>query len=110
MLKAAPGAASLRTMVATSPTSRMLNLHGMAAEAAEDSEFFVRPMFVHPVLNRSIIVKHNVRAGEEERLAPRRFNATKIVFPFDGVDLGLGGQFLFVDQEDFVPILTRHLE
>ena len=26
----------------------------------------VLPLFVHPALNRSIIVKHNVRAGEED--------------------------------------------
>jgi hypothetical protein len=110
LLKAAPGAANLRTMVATSPTSRLLNLHGMAGEAAPDSEFFAKPMFVHTVLNRSIIAKHNVRPGDEARLAPRQFNATKIIFPFDSVDLGLGGQYLFVDQEDFVPTLTRHLE
>jgi hypothetical protein len=110
VLRSAAGVASLKTMVATSPTSRLLNLHGMTAEATTDSDYFVKPMFVHPVLNRSIIAKHNVRPGEEERLAPRRFNATKIIFPFDPIDLGLGGQFLFVDQADFVPSLTRHLE
>jgi hypothetical protein len=75
-----------------------------------DPDYYNKPLFVHPVLNRSIIVKHNVRSGEEERLAPRRFNATKIIFPFDPLDLNLGGQYLYVDQQDFIPSLTRHLE
>ena len=67
-------------------------------------------MFAHPLLNRAIIVKHNVAPGEEDRLAPRRFNATKVIFPLDPSDLNLGGQFLFVDQHDFVGVLSRHLE
>ncbi len=67
-------------------------------------------MFAHPLLNRAIIVKHNVAPGEEDRLAPRRFNATKVIFPLDPSDLNLGGQFLFIDQHDFVGVLSRHLE
>ena len=54
------------------------------------------------MLNRSIIVKHNVRPGRgRSGLAPRRFNSTKVIFPFDPDDLGLGGQYMFVDQPDF---------
>ncbi|MDR3511104.1 MAG: hypothetical protein P4L73_05690 [Caulobacteraceae bacterium] len=110
VLKAVAGVPNLKDMVATWPSARLLNLHGLAAERPTDPDYFIRPMFVHPVLNRSIIVKHNVRPGEEERQAPRRFNATKVIFPFDPRDLNLGGQFLFVDQLDFEPALTRHLE
>lgn len=68
-----------------------------------------RPMFQHPLLNRTIIVKHNMGPTEEDRMAPRRIGATKIIFPFDAKDLSLGGQYLFVDQPDFVGALTRHL-
>lgn len=110
ILKATVGVASLKSIVATSSSARILNLHGLAIDQPADSEYASKPMFLHPVLNRSIIVKHNVRPGEEERVAPRRFNATKIIFPFDPVDLGLGGQFMFVGQEDFMATLTRHLE
>ena len=110
VLKAGAGVLNLKGMVATSSSSRMLNLHGLALEQPAASEYFQRPMFAHPMLNRSIIVKHNIRPGEEERLAPRRFNVTKVIFPFDPVDLSLGGQYLFVDQPDFNAALARHLE
>lgn len=110
LLKTVAGVPNLRDMVETWPSARMLNLHGLALQPHGESDYFVKPMFAHPVLNRAIIVKHNVRPGEEERLAPRRFNTTKVIFPFDPGDLNLGGQYLFVDQQDFVPALTRHLE
>jgi hypothetical protein len=110
LLKAVAGVPNLKDMVAAWPSARLLNLHGLAAERPTDPDYYVKPMFAHPVLNRSIIVKHNVRPGEEERLAPRRFNTTKVIFPFDPRDLNLGGQYLFVDQQDFIPALTRHLE
>src|SRR5580693_3983030 len=100
------GVRNLKAMVATSSSARVLNLHGLAADQPADA----KPMFVHPVLNRAILAKHNVAAGDEERIAPRRFNATKIIFPFDPDDLNLGGQFLFVDQIDFLVALTRRLD
>lgn len=110
VLKAVAGVPNLKDMVATWPSARLLNLHGLALSPPRDSDYLTRPMFAHPVLNRAIIIKHNVRPGEEERHAPRRFNITKVIFPFDPRDLNLGGQFLYVDQQDFVPALTRHLE
>jgi hypothetical protein len=104
------GVRNLKAMVATSSSARILNLHGLAAEQPADPDYVAKPMFVHPVLNRAIIAKHNVAPGDEERIAPRRFNATKIIFPFDPDDLNLGGQFLFVDQLDFLVALTRRLD
>jgi hypothetical protein len=102
------GVRNLKAMVATSSSARVLNLHGLAAEQPAASDR--KPMFVHPVLNRAILAKHNVAPGDEERIAPRRFNATKIIFPFDPDDLNLGGQFMFVDQSDFLVALTRRLD
>ncbi len=104
------GVRNLKAMVATSSSARILNLHGLAAEQPADPDTVARPMFVHPVLNRAILAKHNVAPGDEARIAPRRFNATKIIFPFDPSDLNLGGQFLFVDQFDFLVALTRKLD
>jgi hypothetical protein len=104
------GVRNLKAMVATSSSARILNLHGLAVEPPDDPAYVAKPMFVHPVLNRAILAKHNVAPGEEERIAPRRFNATKIIFPFDPDDLNLGGQFLFVDQIDFLVALTRRLD
>jgi hypothetical protein len=109
-LKAVAGVRNLKAIVAVSSSARILNLHALAAEEPADPDYAAKPMFVHPLLNRSIIVKHNVAPGEEERLAPRRFNATKVIFPFDPHDLNLGGQFIFVEQHDFMAALARHLE
>jgi hypothetical protein len=104
------GVRNLKAIVATASSARILNLHGLAVEQPDDPDYVAKPMFVHPVLNRAIIAKHNVAPGEEERIAPRRFNATKIIFPFDPNDLNLGGQVIFVDQPDFLVLLTRRLE
>ena len=110
VLKSVAGVRSLKNLVATASSARVLDLHALATEDPDDPDYRLRPLFAHPVLNRAIITKHNARSGEEDRLAPRRFNATKIIFPFDPTDLGLGGQFLFVDQSDFVAALGRHLD
>ena len=106
----AAGVRSLKAILATASSARILNLHALAAEQPADPGYVSNPMFVHPVLNRAIIVKHNVAPGDEAKIAPRRFNATKVIFPFDPTDLNLGGQFLFVDQPDFIAALTRRLE
>ena len=109
-LKSVAGVRSLKGIAAAASSARVLDLHALSAVAMDDPDYAVHPLFIHPVLNRSIIVKHNVRSGEEDRLAPRRFNATKVIFPLDQRDLNLGGQSLFVDQHDFVGALTRHLD
>ncbi|MFI4976933.1 MAG: hypothetical protein ACHP84_20555 [Caulobacterales bacterium] len=109
VIKSLAGVNSLKGIAATASSARLLDLHRLTVEKPDDPEYAERPLFVHPVLNRSIIVKHNVRSGEDDRHAPRRFNATKLIFPFDAIDLGLGGHFLFVGQPDFVPALTRQL-
>ncbi len=109
MLKSV-GVRSLRAIAAEASSARVLDLASLAVEAPTDSEYLERPMFLHPVLNRTIILKHNVGSTEEDRLAPRRLGSTKVIFPFDPYDLDLGGQYLFVDQPEFIPSLTRHLD
>jgi hypothetical protein len=110
VLKSVAGVHSLKNLAATASSARVLDLHALATEDPDDPDYLRRPLFSHPLLNRSIIVKHNARPGAEDRLAPRRCNATKVIFPFDPQDLGLGGQFLFVDQPDFEAALARHLD
>ena len=100
----------LKSVVAKAGSVRVLNLNGIASGAPEDEEYSDRPMFIHPVLNRCIIIKHNIPAGGEDKLAPRRFNATKIIFPFDQNDLNIGGQSLFVGQPNFSAALAALLD
>lgn len=101
---------NLRSIVSRTGSTRVLNLHGMAAEATDDNDYLARPMFMHPVLNRSVIMKFNLPAGAEDKLAPRRFNSTKIVFPFDKYDLSLGGQAIFIDQPNFTEAMSSLLD
>ena len=100
---------SLKGLIARASSARVLDLHAVAHENLENPGYFEHPLFIHPVLNRAIIAKHNAGPGEAQ-VAPRRFNATKIIFPFDKSDLGLGGQYVFVDQGDFIAALTRLLD
>src|ERR1700761_5669927 len=104
------GVQSLRNITARSSSARVLDLHSLALEMAKDEDHRARPMFVHPVLNRTIIVKHHPRQGEFEGGGDRGAIVTKVIFPFDPADLDLGGQFLLVDDPDLVEQLERHLD
>ena len=101
---------NLRSIVSKTGSTRVLNLHSMATGTMEDDDYMARPMFMHPVLNRCIIMKFNLPIGAEDKLAPRRFNSTKIVFPFDKYDLGLGGQAIFIDQPNFAEAISSLLD
>ncbi|HXQ17961.1 MAG TPA: hypothetical protein VN814_25365 [Caulobacteraceae bacterium] len=109
-LTSVAGVQSLRSITARSSSARVLDLHSLARDADDDPDHSARPMFLHPVLNRTIIVKHHPRAGEFESGAERGAIVTKVIFPFDPGDLDLGGQFLLVDDPDLVDQLARHLD
>jgi len=101
---------SLRDIAARSSSARVLDLHGLARESADLPGYAERPMFTHPVLNRTIIAKHHPRPGEFDYRPDRRAVSTKIIFPFDANDLQLGGQFILVDQADFREQFDRQLD
>ena len=109
-LTSVAGVQSLRSITARSSSARVLDLHSLALDAGEDPDHRARPMFVHPVLNRTIIVKHHPRHGEFEGATERGAIVTKVIFPFDPTDLDLGGQFLLVDDPDLVDQLERHMD
>lgn len=69
-LNAVAGPRSLRTIIATASSARVLDLHALAAEGADGPDYAEHPMFLHPVLNRSIIIKHNPRAGDSTASRP----------------------------------------
>jgi hypothetical protein len=100
----------LRNTIATASSARVLDLHALAIRTPDDPSYAERPMFIHPVLNRSIIVKHNLSSNEVHAFGPKRFNATKVIFPFDTADLGLGGQWLLVSQKNFIDAFSGHLD
>ena len=67
VLKSVAGVRSLKNLVATASSARVLDLHALATEDPDDPDYRLRPLFAHPVLNRAIITKHNARSGEEAR-------------------------------------------
>ena len=104
------GVHSLRSITARAASARVLDLHALALEQGESEAHRDRPMFEHPVLNRTIIVKHHPRPGEFEYAADRGAIVTKVIFPFDPDDLDLGGQFLLIDDPALPAKLTRQLD
>ena len=86
-------------------TSRVLNLHRIAADQEEDSLHKEKPFFASPILNRSFLLKHRTRSDESYLFAGSRPTATKIIIPFDVADLKSGGQSIFVDQRGYIESL-----
>ncbi|HEX3406973.1 MAG TPA: hypothetical protein VHS81_07025, partial [Caulobacteraceae bacterium] len=110
VLQTVTGVQSLRSIAARSSSARVLDLHSLALDQADNEDHRLRPMFLHPVLNRTIIVKHHPRPGEFEYAPDRGAVVTKVIFPFDPDDLDLGGQFLVVDDPDLPSQLVRQLD
>jgi hypothetical protein len=104
------GVQSLRSITARSSSARVLDLHSLALDCVDDPDHRERPMFTHPVLNRTLIVKHHPRPGEFEYASDVGAIVTKVIFPFDPEDLDLGGQFLVVDDPDLLGQMERHLD
>ena len=109
-LKTVGGAQSLRSITARHASARVLDLHAIAEASGTDLDHGARPMFTHPVLNRTIIAKHHARPGDAGYSPQSGVIATKVIFPFDVRDLDLGGQYLFVHEPDLAQQLERHLD
>ena len=88
------GVESLSSITARAASARVLDLHAIARSADDDPDHDARPLFAHPVLNRTIIAKHHPRPGEFGPESGAPSIVTKVIFPFDGEDLDLGGVFL----------------
>ena len=88
-------------------TSRVLNLMTIAAHHGEEPEHKGKPLFLSPVFNRAILVRHRVRGDETYLFMSRRSVATKIIMPFDNGDLKLGGRSFFVDQRAYLEAMQQ---
>jgi hypothetical protein len=87
-------------------TARVLNLLRVFKAHGEEVEWRQQPMFRHPVLNRSIILKHRLRRDEFELFFDGRQTATKLIIPIDGNELKLGGRSVFVGQTNFDAVMA----
>ena len=82
-------------------TSRVFNLASLGDRCRNEPEYCAMPLFVSPVINRSIILKHRVRPHEDFLFGGHTDVATKIVIPVDPKNLRKGGNSFFVNQRGF---------
>jgi hypothetical protein len=82
-------------------TSRVLNLHRIAADQKGNPQHQEAPFFASPIINRSFLLKHRTRSDESYLFAGSHTTATKIIIPLDVNDLKAGGRSLFVDQRGY---------
>jgi hypothetical protein len=88
-------------------TSRVLNLYRIAADNADNPDYREKPLFLSPVINRSFLLKHRIRADEAYLFDSPRTVATKLLIPFDMNDLRAGGRSLLVDQRGYIDMLRE---
>lgn len=88
-------------------TSRVLNLLAIAQRWRDDPDYRVCPLFLSPVINSAIILKHRLRGDESYLFDEPRIVATKIIVPFDPRDLSVGGRSWFVGQRGFADALAK---
>lgn len=96
---------SLALIQRSGSTSRVLNLLA-ATDAAKSAERDLHPkLFEARHLNRTLIVKQRLLGDERLIFLPPRREATKIIIPFVGRDLSLGGQTIFVGQRGWTAVV-----
>ena len=86
-------------------SSRVLNLIAIGQANIDNEKHKNAPLFLSPVLNRSLVLKHRLRADEVDFFTNRRALVTKIIIPFERTDLKFGGRSLFVGQRGFDELL-----
>lgn len=92
----------LRNILKGGATSRILDLHSIAANHGHKESHDEAPLFLHPRLNQAFIVKHTVRAHERPYVMSSQPVVTKVLVPLAGSDLSLGGHAVFVEEIGFV--------
>jgi hypothetical protein len=88
-------------------SSRVLDLNAIGLAQSENTSHKASPLFLSPIINSAIILKHRLRANEIDFFEPRRALATKIIIPFQKRDLRAGGRSMFVDQRGFEALLLE---
>ena len=92
---------NLANLGETASTSRVLNLSQIYLMSGREKEYLLRPFFRDSQLNKALIVKHTLRLNERDMFGNNRRTATKIILPFDPLDLKLGGRSILVNQMGF---------
>ncbi len=95
------GVRSLAALAKNASTSRMLNLGLIAQRHGKEPEHGQYPFFQNQMLNQCILLKHRVRPDERALFYNYPPVATKLLFPYDWNDLGLGGRSVLVGEHGF---------
>jgi hypothetical protein len=82
-----------------------MNLVDIWLKNQHDFEYQTNPLFLNPLLNKAIIIKHQLRSHEQDIFADNRAMGTKILLPLDARDLKFGGQYIFVNQKNYQSVL-----
>ena len=98
---------SLARLAASASTARTLNLISIWEKHGETEAYKTAPFFKSPILNRSIIVKHRLRAHERDLITDCNSAATKVLLPIDPTDLRAGARSFFVGQRGYEAILDE---
>ncbi|UDF05669.1 hypothetical protein [Asticcacaulis sp. AND118] len=98
---------SLANLSETASTSRVLNLGHVYRTHGDLPEYGLKPFFTNRQMNRALILKHTLRANEQDLFAKPRRTTTKIILPFDNEDLKLGGQSVLVGQVGYDAFLRN---
>ena len=96
-----PGFRNLALLDTTASTARVLNLRHTSLHHLADPDLALRPFFLHPSLNRAIVVKHHLRRNELEAFDHVRTSATKVLLPIDHDNLRAGAKYFFIGQRDY---------
>ncbi len=101
--------ASVRSLASLkdAASARVLNLLAIERAHGQTEDYRKRPFFDSPVLNSAILLKHRLRPDDHFLFVEETQNATKIILPFDKVDLRLGGTSFFYGQRGYVEFVRE---
>ena len=88
-------------------TARTFNLVSIWRAHGDSEDYRQAPFFESFALNRSIIVKHRLRANERDDFDGDRSAATKIILPIELTDLRLGARSFFIGQRGYEAFLEE---
>jgi hypothetical protein len=101
---------SLVVLEGSASSSRVLNLCRLTQMLdREHGPGGYAPFFRNRDLNLGILLKSRLQGGEVYLFPDKRYNATKIILPYDVTNLREGGKAKFVGQSNTERILYDHL-
>jgi hypothetical protein len=99
------GRRDLSLIRASGSTARVLNLALTFERFGETEEYQAKPLFKHPRLNRALVLKHVLRGNERDLFTRPSSTVTKVILPYDSIELALGGVSFMVGEIRFEKLM-----